>query len=299
MTVITIAAAQYPIDWLNDWQAYESKIANWVSEAAGQGADLALFPEYGAMELASLVPDQAGDLAGSLEVVTQFAHRVDDLHASLATKHQLLIVAASLPCKLDDGSFVNRARIFAPNGKQGFQDKLVMTRFENEHWHVAAGSRVSVFDTDIGRMGICICYDSEFPLIGRAMCDAGAEVLLVPSCTDSLQGYWRVRLGCLARALENQCLVVQSPTVGMAPWSPAVDENHGAAGFYAPPDGSFPADGIVRIGTVDQPGWVSGTFDLNSLRELRAGGSVLNARDWQRQPGAGTLGSVEIVDLRS
>jgi predicted amidohydrolase len=49
-----LAAAAYPLDAFADWAAYEVKLTAWVAEAAGQGADLLVFPEYGAMELASL-----------------------------------------------------------------------------------------------------------------------------------------------------------------------------------------------------------------------------------------------------
>ena len=68
-------------------------------------------------------------------------------------------------------------------------------------------------------------------MIARAIAEAGAEILIVPSCTESLAGYYRVRHACAARALENQIYVVQSPTVGDAPWSVAVNVNVGAAGF--------------------------------------------------------------------
>ena len=65
-----LAAAQYPIDWLEGWQAYVEKLTGWVEEAAGQGAGLLVFPEYGAMELASLFPHPTpGDLVGQLEAV--------------------------------------------------------------------------------------------------------------------------------------------------------------------------------------------------------------------------------------
>ena len=49
-----VAAAAYPLDWLDSWSQYEDKISTWVADAAGQGAELLVFPEYGAMELATL-----------------------------------------------------------------------------------------------------------------------------------------------------------------------------------------------------------------------------------------------------
>ncbi|MFN5778345.1 MAG: amidohydrolase, partial [Novosphingobium sp.] len=69
MTRFTIAAAQYPIEALADWAACEAKLTNWVEAAAAGGAALAVFPEYGAMELASLETETMGDLAGSLASV--------------------------------------------------------------------------------------------------------------------------------------------------------------------------------------------------------------------------------------
>jgi predicted amidohydrolase len=188
--------------------------------------------------------------------------------------------------------------LFAPNGKIGIQDKLIMTRFEREEWGVSAGGPLRLFETVLGKIGITICYDSEFPLLARALVEAGAELLLVPSCTDSLHGYWRVRIGAQSRALEGQCYAVQSPTVGEAPWSPAVDINRGAAGIYGPPDGAFPADGVVAIGEIDTPQWLFGEVDLSRVAALRADGGVLNTRHWSEQPGGEELPRVEIMDLR-
>ena len=298
MTRFTIAAAQYPIEAQADWAAYEAKLTSWVAAAAGGGAALAVFPEYGAMEMASLDPTTMGDLVGSLASVSALLPRVDALHAGLAAQHGLHILAASAPCEVGEGRFVNRARLFAPNGKIGVQDKLIMTRFEREEWGVSAGGPLRLFDTALGRVGINICYDSEFPLLARAQVEAGMELLLVPSCTEALHGYWRVRLGAQARALEGQCYAVHSPTVGRADWSPAVDSNRGAAGIYGPPDGAFPADGVVAIGELDVPQWVFGEVDLTRVAALRADGGVLNTRHWAEQPGGEALPSVEIVDLR-
>lgn len=297
MTKFVVAAAQYPIELLADWAAYARKLSRWVAEAADGGAALAVFPEYGAMELASLDPGTMGDLAGSLASVAALLPRIDALHRELAARHDLHILAASAPC-FAAGRPVNRARLFTPGGKVGVQDKLLMTRFEREQWGVAAGGPLRLFETALGPIGISICYDSEFPLLARALVEAGAQLLLVPSCTDTLHGYWRVRLGAQARALEGQMIVVQSPTVGAAPWSPAVDVNRGAAGIYGPPDGDFPENGVIAQGQIDTPQWVFAQIDLGWVAQVRAEGSQRNALHWADQPGAISLPPVEVVDLR-
>ncbi|HVK89776.1 MAG TPA: hypothetical protein VM513_36895, partial [Kofleriaceae bacterium] len=117
-------------------------------------------------------------------------------------------------------------------------------------------------------------------LIARRLVAAGANVLAVPSCTDALAGYHRVRIAAQARALENQCYVIQAPTVGLAPWSIAVDENVGAAGVFAPSDRGFPADGVVALGALDRPEVLVTELDLARLDDIRADGQVLGHRDW-------------------
>ncbi len=154
-----------------------------------------------------------------------------------------------------------------------------------------------VFDTALGRIGISICYDVEFPLIARAQAQAGAMLILSPSCTDTMQGYWRVRVGAQARALENQCFVAQAPTVGMAAWSPVLDENYGAAGLFAPPDSDTPEDGVLALGELGAGQWVYGEVDQARVAHWRAEGTVLPFAHWPESGATAPL-HCEIVDLR-
>ena len=275
-----IASAAYPLDWLEDWDAYVAKLSRWVGEA---DADLLVFPEYGAMELASLAGSEvAGDLHRSVEAVSDLIPEVDALHRDLAKHHGCHILAASAPV-VEGDKVVNRARLFAPDGGIGVQDKQIMTRFERETWDIAPGGPLTLFETALGRIGVLICYDCEFPLLGRALIDAGAEIILAPSCTDALSGYWRVRIGAMARALEGQCVTVHSPTIGDAAWSPAVDTNVGAAAIYGPPDLGFPPNGVLAEGEIDVPGWVRAEVDPAAIHRVRDEGAVLNNRHWPEQ----------------
>lgn len=280
-----IAAAAYPLDFHADFAAYEAKLARWVGDAAAQGADLLVFPEYGAMELASLGgADCAADLERALVEVAGWRDAVDALHLRLAAAHGVHILGASGPVYPTAGARpVNRATLYAPTGIVGHQDKQIMTRFERETWFVAPGHGLPVFDTALGRIGILICYDSEFPLLARRLAEAGAEVILVPSCTDTLAGFTRVRVGAMARALENQCITVHSPTVGLAAWCPAVDENVGAAAIYGPPDRGFPPTGIFTETALNAPGWAMAEVDIAAVHEVRRTGGVLNHLHWGEQ----------------
>jgi len=280
-----IAAAAYPLTFLTGFADYEAKLEAWVADAVAQGADLLVFPEYGAMELASLGgAGVAGDLEQALHEVARWRGAVDAVHLRLAAAHGVHILGASGPVFPRAGARpVNRATLYGPQGIVGHQDKQMMTRFERETWFVEPGEGLRVFDTPLGRIGVLICYDSEFPLLARRLVEAGAEILLVPSCTDSLAGFTRVRVGAMARALENQCATVQAPTVGLAPWCPAVDENVGRAAIYGPPDRGFPETGILAETALDGAGWAIARVDLAAIHAVRRDGAVLNHLHWDEQ----------------
>lgn len=278
-----IAAAAYPLTYLNSFDDYIAKITAWVADAAGQGADLLVFPEYGAMELASLGGREvAADIEAALHEVAKYGVAVDTLHCELAAQYGVHILGASAPFFIGARP-VNRAVLYGPNGIIGHQDKQIMTRFERDTWGVVAGEGLPVFDTPIGKIGIVICYDSEFPLLARTMVEAGAEILLAPSCTESYAGFTRVRVGSMARALENQCIVVHAPTVGECDFCPAVDQNVGSASIYGPPDRGFPANGIFAETLLNAPGWAVATVSLDAIHEVRRDGGVLNNLHWVEQ----------------
>ncbi|WP_170350222.1 carbon-nitrogen hydrolase family protein [Ruegeria atlantica] len=277
-----VATAAYNLDWLDSWAQYEDKLGRWVSDAAGQGAELLVFPEYGAMELSTLDGvDVAGDLERSIRAVSDRIEAAQVLHQRLAQEYKTYILGASAPIVDGPGRPVNRAALYAPDGGQDHQDKQIMTRFEREDWDIAPGGPLKLFDTALGKIGVLICYDSEFPLLGHALSEA--DLILVPSCTEALAGYWRVRIGAMSRALENQCVTVMSSLVGDNDWSEAVDKNTGTGGIFGPPDKGFPATGVLAEGALNQPGWTYSDIDLSAIAEVRTDGHVLNRTHWEEQ----------------
>lgn len=278
-----VATAAYDLDWLDSWAQYEDKLDRWVAEAAGQGAELLVFPEYGAMELSTLDGTEvAGDLERSIRAVSDRMEDARALHQRLARENNTYILGASAPVVNGSGRPVNRAAFYAPDGRHDHQDKQIMTRFEREDWDIAPGGPLKLFDTALGKIGVLICYDSEFPLLGRALREA--DLILVPSCTEALSGYWRVRIGAMSRALENQCVTVMSSLVGSNGWSEAVDMNTGTGGIFGPPDKGFPQTGVLAEGALNQPGWTYADVDLSAIAEVRADGHVLNRTHWDEQP---------------
>ncbi|HRO11384.1 carbon-nitrogen hydrolase family protein [Amaricoccus sp.] len=289
-----IAAAAYPIDWHNRWNDYVGKLRVWVRTAAERGAELLVFPEYGALELASLAGEEnARDPERVVDAVNARIKDVDELHGSLAREFAVHICAGSGPVRrAGDRLPVNRARLFAPDGSSAAQDKLVPTRFEREKWGLSPGAPPRVFETKLGRIGILLGQDAAQPLLARAMTAAGAEILLAPGLAESTRGYWRLRVPAMARALEGRCIVVQAVTVGPTDWLPLAAQTHGAAAIYAPPEEAFPEDGVIAAGKPDVAGWVHGEVSLDALRQTREAEGAGPADDWPA-----TVEAVETVTL--
>ena len=295
---LKVASAQYPIDQPATLDAWRDKIARWVADGAATGAEVLVFPEYAAIEQAAALGEKVyGNLDATLQAVADLEADRVGLHQELAAKHRVHILVGSGPARKGEGRYVNAAQLVTPKGSVGVQEKLIMTPFETD-WGISAGEQARVFDTVLGMIGIKICYDSEFPLLARAMAEAGAELLLVPSCTERVSGYHRVRTGSRARALENQIAAIVSPTVGDALWSPAVDRNTGAAGIYVPSEQTVSDTGILAQGELNAAQWVTADVDLARLRHLRTSGEMRNYIDWPNQAGATKLADkVEIVTL--
>ncbi|WP_200626833.1 carbon-nitrogen hydrolase family protein [Pseudomonas sp. LAM2023] len=285
--MIRLAACQYAIELHETWEAYAAHLQGLCAEAAAAGARLLLLPEYAGLVLSGQLPaEQRGDLKASIASIQPLVEPWLALCEGIARHWQIYLQPGSLPVQDADGQYRNRAWLFGPEGVLGYQDKLMMTRFEREQWNITAGQGLQVFDTELGRLGILICYDNEFPMLARHLAEQGADLILAPSCTDTEAGYHRVRIGAQARALENQIAVLQSPTVGLAAWSPALDENIGRAGLFVPPDHGMPGDGVMALSEQLSPvhsQWLLCEVDLEEVRRVRREGQVFTRRDWPEQ----------------
>jgi predicted amidohydrolase len=305
ISTIRVAAAQYRLEPLHSLQELGAKLARWIEEAAAANARLLVFPEYAGMEMASLAdqrqnpdrrspdrhtlgplpvagPDRRGSpcLEWETDVLQPLLPAFLALHSELAARYRVYILAGSLPVRDPDGSLRNTAYFFTPDGLVCSQDKIVLTRWEREVWRMTGGDELRVFDTEWGPIGCAICYDVEFPMIARQQAEARARIILAPCCTDSLRGYYRVRVGARARALENQAYVIQSPLVGDGLRSSAVARNVGFAAVYAPPDLGPRENGVVTQGPLNETQWVYADLDLKAIDRIRRAGSIANADEW-------------------
>ena len=286
---VRLALAQWRIGAPRDFAAFAARISTEVADAARSGAHVVVLPEYLALELAStLAAEVRADVAATLRALQPLHAGWLELFRGLAREHGIHLLAGTFLLAQPNGRFRNRAYLASPDGEVVSQDKLTLTGFEKNLGVVEPGQELRVFDTRFGRIAINICYDAEFPHYARAQQQAGARLLLVPSCTDTDAGATRVRVGCMARALENRFYVAQSVTAGEAADNPALDTNTGSAAVYAPSDRGMPADGVLARAE-PAAGWLIADVDFGLLESTLPDAQVSVSADWDAQQRPGVL----------
>ncbi len=278
--MIKIAVTQYQIDLPSTWSDFEIKMTNFVEKAKGAGADLLLLPEYTSLEFAGSDASDVNLFATIHKHLSQYLKLFQDL----AVRYQLYIQAGTTMVRADASQYYNRAYLFARDGSYGFQDKLHLTAAEKESGIIAKGQQLSVFDTHIGKIGIAICYDSEFPEVVTQLVSAGAWIVLVPSLTTSVAGYNRVYLSSRARAIENQCYLATSCLVGPLTLDKNGEHGVGHAAILSPVDTGFPDNGILAAGNFNEVTMIVGELHQEQLIQTRKIGQVQNYIDRFMKP---------------
>lgn len=294
-----IACVQYMMRKISSFDEFAQQVTYFTDIAADYRADFVLFPELFPLQLLS-----AGDSLTPQEGIVQLAEYADDvleLMSSLATGYGITIIAGSIPIKQGDEIF-NIAPVCLPDGRIVRQPKLHITPNERRWWGITGGHDLKVIDTPLAKIGVLICYDSEFPEATRHLADQGMEILFVPYCTDNRQGYLRVRYCCAARAIENQIYVALAGNVGNLPDVENMDINYGQAAVLTPSDFAFARDGVKGETEPNEETILLCDVDLDDLHDARSTGTVTPLLD--RRPDLfntitciGHSGQVEIHDV--
>ncbi|WP_420238597.1 GNAT family N-acetyltransferase [Telmatobacter bradus] len=273
---VRIAAIQYLMRPITSFEDFVSQVEFFVRSAKEYKAHFVLFPEFFTMQLLSYINESAPAMA--VRRLASMVHQYEELFQRLAEETGMYIVGGTHPI-IQKGKVFNAAHLFTPNGQVFRQKKVHLTPWESGPYQLSRGNRLYVYHTDFGNIAILICYDVEFPEAARVVCEAGAEILFVPSCTDGREGFFRVRYCAQARAIENQVYVAVTGTVGNLPLVPNMAANYGQAAILTPSDYFFARDGIAAEGTINQEQMIVADVDLDLLDEQRVNGSVIPLQD--------------------
>lgn len=270
-----IAAIQYALRHVDNWEGFESQVNFVLNAAADYQPHFVLLPELFTTQLLSFMDHN--DVPSAVRKLPAYTDLYVELLRAHAVRHGYFLIGGSHP-NLRDGKLLNTAFLFTPSGEVHTQDKIHRTRWEKEKWNTDHGDVLKVFQTPHGKIAILICYDIEFPELARRVAEEGAEIVFVPSCTDDRQGFLRVRYCCHARAIENQVYVVMTSTVGNLPVT-GLHLHYGQASIITPSDFPFARDGIAAEGMINQEQIVVADVDLALLDENRLKGTTIPLLD--------------------
>ncbi|QDU87483.1 (R)-stereoselective amidase [Pirellulimonas nuda] len=274
---VRVCAAQYQMRSITCWDDLERQVHFFAETANEYHCHYLLMPELFTAQLFSALPR---DMT-SQDAVWEVAKHAEDyrkMFIKLAAEFGLYIIGGSTPVEVD-GELQNICYLFTPSGGVYQQEKLHITSVERLCYNTQPGDKLRVFDTPLGRIGIVVCYDVEFPELVRLLALNGIEILFVPFATDERKSYFRVRLCAQARAVENVIYVVLAGCVGNLPQVKSFLINYGQAGVFTPCDVPFPKDGILAEAEPNAETVVVAELDLNNLTQQRDLGSVLPMQD--------------------
>jgi predicted amidohydrolase len=194
------------------------RLRSYLHTAHAGGADFALSPE--------VTNCISGDRAHQRGV---FHHQEDDPTLAMVRSEAealgmwVLIGSLGMLTHDADGRFANRSFLISPQGGIAAQyDKIHMfdvdvseTETYRESAYYRPGSRAVLAQTDLGAVGMTVCYDVRFPHLHRRLAQAGAQILTVPAAFSAVTGeaHWHTLLR--ARAIETGCFVLAPAQTGV------------------------------------------------------------------------------------
>lgn len=202
----------------NDLAANLESVKSMTREAARNGAQFVLTPEY------ALMMDGSGRTMRERALEPDGAPALHELQA-LARECGVWLLAGSLTLRTEGERIANRSYLLDSNGRVvATYDKIHMFdcvlpdgRAIRESSAYLPGKHAVLAHTPWGKLGLTVCYDLRFPQLYRALARAGAWYLTVPSSFQRVTGkvHWHTLLK--ARAIENACFVLAPAMCGEHP----------------------------------------------------------------------------------
>jgi predicted amidohydrolase len=272
---LRIAAVNWKIRKIRGDAAYFGHLHDLISMAHDGGAQVIVLPELHVLELLSL-ETELKEHQSALYLV-QYAEELANWLKRISDSSGLTIIGGS-HFRHVGSRIQNVCAIAVPGHQLIFSAKNNLTRYEREMWDIESGTGLSYLPP---KLGVTICYDCEFPEAVRTLAEAGTEVLIVPSWTETIRGHQRVRWSCLARAVENQMYVVHSSLVGGLGYEP-IPDSYGSSAIMAPSVEPFPENPVLAESSLNVEQVIFADLDFEQLARSRDAGEVTNWEDRHR-----------------
>lgn len=176
----------------------------------------------------------------------------------LAKQYSVWVVGGSIGTLHPDGLMRNTTFLVNREGEIiGHYDKMHLYSDMDEDFKLTHGEKMDVFDTEVGRFGLMICYDIRFCELARSYAISGAQAVIVTSDFPNPRvNHWRTLL--TARAIENQMFIIACNRVGLSPMGTYCGHS-----IIIDPWGEIIAEGG------DEEDIVYGSVDFSKIDEIR------------------------------
>ncbi|HXU27326.1 MAG TPA: carbon-nitrogen hydrolase family protein, partial [Bacteroidia bacterium] len=271
-----LGLVQWGMRSFSNFDALCEQIEFFVDTVAGYNSDFVLFPE---LFMAPLMADFNHQTeAEAIRNLANFTEPLRDKFIDFAIAYNVNIITGSMPF-IKGGQLYNVGYLCRRDGSIERYCKIHVTPTEVDAWGIVGGNKLKVFDTDVGKIGILICYDVEFPELARLLALQGMEILFVPFLTDTQNAFTRVKTCAMARAIENECFVAIAGGIGNLPKVHNMDIQYAQSAVFTPADFAFPTNGIKAEATPNTETVLVVDVELDLLKKLRSHGSVHNLLD--------------------
>lgn len=269
-----VAAVNWEIRAIGTPADFLEHLEEVVKNAKAQAAELVVLPELLIVELLNL--HRGSESKDAPKILEQYNSLFEEKLAHLAVEQNLVVIGGSHFKKSSSG-FNNTTLIAWPDRSIQMQTKNCLTQWEIETWNLVGSDSLTVMQDK--RLGVTICYDSEFPEAVRAHTENGVQILAVPSYTETVRGFQRVRWCCLARAVENQIFVLHSACVADEALDFQTGSAYGSSAVIAPSILPFKQEAILAESAVNKEGIAVAELDFDALHRARTEFEVRNWHD--------------------
>ena len=274
--IVRLGLIQWQMRLYKDLDELMQQAEFFVDAVSGYRSDFALFPEFFNAPL--MAPNNHLSTPEAIRELAKHTTEIAQRFSKLAISYNINIITGSMP-EMVDNKLYNVGYLCRRDGSMERYEKLHVTPDEAKVWGMEGGNKLQAFDTDCGKIGVLICYDSEFPELSRLLADEGMDILFVPFLTDTQNGFSRVRHCAQARAIENECYVAIAGSVGNLPKVENMDIQYAQSMVFTPCDFAFPTNGVKAEATQNTEMILIADVDIDLLRNLNQFGSVRNLKD--------------------
>ncbi len=275
-TVVRLGLVQWQMRPYGSFEVLMQQAEYFVDAVSGYRSDFALFPEFFNAPL--MAENNHLSEPAAIRKLAEYTDRIVEKFSEFSISYNINILTGSMP-EVVDNRLYNVGYLCKRDGSVERYEKIHVTPDEQKVWGMQGGNQIKVYDTDCGKIGVLICYDSEFPELSRILADEGMDILFVPFLTDTQNGYSRVRSCAQARAIENECYVAIAGSVGNLPNVHNMDIQFAQSMIFTPCDFAFPTNGVKAEATPNTEMILISDVDISLLRELNQFGSVRNLKD--------------------